>query len=274
MKKFKIAALFMVVLLNLTACGSSADNKKAEGNENLQTIIVGATSVPHAEILKEIVSDLSEEGISLQIKEFSDYSLLNQALNDEQLDANFFQHLPYLEKYVTDSGQKLVSVGPVHTEPLGIYSLKIKSLDELKDKAKIGIANDPTNESRGLFLLEKQGLIKLKDNADLSKSTPKDIVENSKNFEFIELDAAQLPRNLGEFDIAVINTNYVLETDLNPLEDAIAMEDKDSPFANILAVKEGDENKESIQKVYKALTSEKVKKFIEDKYKGVIIPAF
>lgn len=268
--------------LILTACSNPSQENNTETTPQEQgssdqkvseKLVVGATSVPHAEILNEIKSDLAEQGIELEVKEFSDYSLLNPALNDGQIDANFFQHTPYLEEYLANSKQNLVSIGSVHNEPMGIYSSKIKSLDELSDGAKVGIPNDVPNGARALLLLENKGLIKLKEGAG-SSASENDIIENSKNLEFMPIKAAQLPRTLSEVEISVINTNYALEGGLDPLKDALEMEDKDSPYANIIVVKSGDENKESIQKLYKAATSEKVKKFIEDKYKGAIVPSF
>lgn len=236
-------------------------------------VMIGATSVPHAEILNEIVDGLKGKGIILDVKEFSDWKLLNPSLNDSQLDANFFQHVPYLDDYMANSGQNLVSVGPVHVEPMGGYSEKITSLDELKDGDRVSVPNDATNEARALLLLQNNGLITLKEGAGL-EATPNDIEENPYNLEFVELPAAQLPRTLSEVTLAVINTNYALEADLNPMEDALFIEDKDSPFANVLVVRAGDENEPYIKEIYAALTTDEIRQFIEEKYQGAIVPAF
>lgn len=275
-KKFKLIALIIGAVLMLTACGTTENNDSNENaTSNNNKIVIGATSVPHAEILKEAVEKMKEEGIELEIKEFSEWKLLNPALNDKQLDANFFQHKPYLDEYMANSKQNLVSVGPIHSEPMGIYSEKIKFLDELKDGDIIIVPNDTTNEARALLLLEKNGIITLKENAGLT-ATPKDIVENPKNIKFNELQAAQLPRTISEGTISVINTNYAFEGGLDPINDALAMEDEEAymQFANIIAVRAGDENNESIKKLYEVLTSAEMKDFINEKYKGAIIPVF
>lgn len=277
MKKFLTASLLTLTLFGLTACGSSTDTNKPDSNtantESSNTITVGATSVPHAEILNEVVDNLAEEGITLNVKEFSEYTVLNPSLSSGEIDANFFQHTSYLNNYVEETGDKLVSVGPVHTEPMGIYSKTVKSLDELADGDKIAVPNDATNGARALLLLESNGVIKLKEGIG-DKATIFDIEENSKNLEIIEMDAAALPRALDDVKMAVINTNYALEAGFNPMEDAIAIEGSDSPFANILVVKEGNENKPEIQSLYKALTSDEIKTFIEEKYQGAVVPAF
>ncbi len=277
MKKFLTTSLLTLTLFGLTACGNSTDTNKPDSNtantESSNTITVGATSVPHAEILNEVVDNLAEEGITLNVKEFSEYTVLNPSLSSGEIDANFFQHTSYLNNYVEETGDKLVSVGPVHTEPMGIYSKTVKSLDELADGDKIAVPNDATNGARALLLLESNGVIKLKEGIG-DKATIFDIEENSKNLEIIEMDAAALPRALDDVKMAVINTNYALEAGFNPMEDAIAIEGSDSPFANILVVKEGNENKPEIQSLYKALTSDEIKTFIEEKYQGAVVPAF
>ena len=276
MKKFLTTSLLAISLLGLTACGSSQESDKANttGQEQTQkTITVGATSVPHAEILNEVVDNLAEEGITLEVKEFSEYTVLNPSLASGEIDANFFQHTSYLNDYVEETGEKLVSVGAVHTEPMGMYSKALRSLDDILDGDKIALPNDPTNGARALLLLESNGLIKLKEGVG-DKATIFDIEENPKNLELIEMDAAALPRALDDVNMAIINTNYALQADLNPVQDAIIIEGSDSPFANILVVREGDENKPEIQALYEALTSDEIKTFIEEKYEGAIIPAF
>nr|WP_317359054.1 MetQ/NlpA family ABC transporter substrate-binding protein [uncultured Tyzzerella sp.] len=276
MKKFLTTSLLAISLLGLTACGSSQESDKANttGQEQTEkTITVGATSVPHAEILNEVVDNLAEEGITLEVKEFSEYTVLNPSLASGEIDANFFQHTSYLNDYVEETGEKLVSVGAVHTEPMGMYSKALRSLDDILDGDKIALPNDPTNGARALLLLESNGLIKLKEGVG-DKATIFDIEENPKNLELIEMDAAALPRALDDVNMAIINTNYALQADLNPVQDAIIIEGSDSPFANILVVREGDENKPEIQALYEALTSDEIKTFIEEKYEGAIIPAF
>ncbi|MFR4986843.1 MAG: MetQ/NlpA family ABC transporter substrate-binding protein [Lachnospirales bacterium] len=277
MKKFLTTSLLAITLcFGLTACGSSTDSQTKDNQtdgKSSTTITVGATSVPHAEILNEVVDNLAEEGITLNVKEFSEYTVLNPSLTAGEIDANFFQHTSYLNSYMEETGDKLVSVGAIHTEPMGIYSKSIKSLDEIADGDKIAVPNDATNGARALLLLENNGVIKLKEGVG-DKATIFDIEENPKNVEIIEMDAAALPRALDDVKMAVINTNYALEAGFNPMVDAIAIEGSDSPFANILVVKEGYETKPEIQALYKALTSDEIKSFIEEKYQGAVVPAF
>ncbi|MGO2118556.1 MAG: MetQ/NlpA family ABC transporter substrate-binding protein [Fusobacterium sp.] len=237
------------------------------------TLRVGATPVPHAEILQEIKSDLAKEGIDLKIIEFTDYVTPNLALADKDLDANFFQHVPYLDKFKNERNLKLSSAGNVHVEPLGLYSKKHKSLSELDKKDTLAIPNDPSNGGRALILLHNNGIITLKDPTNLY-STEFDIIKNPKKLKFKSLEAAQLPRVLDDVDFAVINTNFVIETGLSPEKDALLIEGKDSPYANIVAVRNEDLNKPEIKKLMQALQSEKVKKFIKKKYKGAIVTAF
>jgi len=270
MKKALILFMIAVLSLSLVACG--AGNKTDD-----KTLIVGATAVPHAEILEHIKPILEKEGIKLEIKVFQDYNLPNTALSKGQLDANYFQHKPYFESNTQKNGiTNLVSVGNIHVEPIGIYSKKVTSLDQVAAGSKIVIPNDPSNMGRSLVLLEKAGLIKLQQGKEVSALTVKDVIENSKNFEITPLDAAMLPRMLDDKQVmlAVINTNYALEAKLDPAKSALFREGKDSPYANMLVVRKGDENKDKIQKLLKALQSDDVKKFIEDKYKGAVIPAF
>lgn len=251
------------------ACGGdSSASADAKGNIKL---IVGATPEPHATILAQVVPLLEKEGVSLEIKEFTDYVTPNLSLEDGSLDANFFQHKPYLDSFNAEKGTKLVSVASIHLEPMGVYSKKIKSLDELKDGDVVTIPNDPSNGSRALRILEKEGLIKLGEGNLVS---PQDITQNDRNLSFKEVDAPQLTRTLDDVTISVINTNFALLANLNPLKDAIAIEDKESPYSNILVVKEGRESDEKIQKLVKALQSETIKNYINEQYKGAIIPSF
>lgn len=266
LRKFAVGVLCVSILFSgLTGCAQ----KEVKQDKK---IVVGATPLPHAEILNYIKPKLKEKGIELEVKEFTDYVTPNTALNDKQLDANFFQHVPYLNEFTKEKGLKLVSVANIHVEPMGAYSDKLKSKDEIKDGATVAIPNDATNEGRALLLLQKQGLIKLKDNS--LTQTPNDIVENPKNLKFKELEAAQLPRVLKDVDFAIINTNYALEAKLNPLKDSLFIEDKDSPYANVLVTREDNKDDELIKELIKLLQSEDVKKFIEEKYQGAVVPAF
>lgn len=237
------------------------------------TLKVGATAVPHAEILEFIKDKLAKEGVKLEVKVFTDYVLPNVQVAEKQLDANFFQHVPYLDQQNKDKNFGLVKVAGVHIEPFGVYSSKVKKLDELKDGATVAIPNDPSNAGRALALLEKAGLLKLKEGVGIS-GTVKDVVENKKNLKIKELEAAMLPRVLAEVDIATINTNYALEAKLVPTKDALFIEDKNSPYVNILVARADNKDSEAMQKLVKALQTEDVKKFINDKYQGAVVPAF
>lgn len=278
MKKWFLSALTLTLVLVLAACGndSAPDTTGSEGTggtEETVTLKVGATPVPHAEILEQVKPILEEQGVNLEIVTFNDYVQPNVQLDEGQLDANFFQHKPYLDNEIETRGLKLTALNPVHVEPLGAYSNTITSADELQDGAKIAIPNDATNGGRALILLDKNGIIKLTDNTNI-ESKISDIAENPKNLEIIEMDAAMLPRQLGEVELAVINVNYALEADLNPLEDALFLEDADSPYANLLVSREDNKDNEAVQKLNEALQSDEIKQFIEDNYAGAIVPAF
>ena len=272
-KLFVLAAAALVTAAAfVSGCGSNAPAGGTETTKNT-VVTVAATPVPHSEILNEIKPLLAKEGIDLKIIEFTDYVKPNLALADKEVDATFHQHLPFLEKFNAEHNTNLVSAGNVHIEPMGVYSHKIKTLSDLPLKAKVAIPNDPSNGGRALLILQAAGLIKLKDGGTVS-STVQDITDNPKQLQFSELDAAQVPRAIDDVDIAVINTNFALEAGLNPLKDSLFLEAKDSPYANILAIRAGDESRPEIQKLLKALQSPEVKKFIEDKYKGAILPSF
>lgn len=236
-------------------------------------LLIAATAVPHAEMLEFIKPQLAKEGVNLEIKVFTDYVQPNVQVAGKRFDANFMEHKPYLDEINKSKGMNLVSVIGVHVEPFGVYSQKIKKLSELKDGAVVAIPNDPTNGGRALLLLQKNGLIKLKDAKNIT-ATPRDIIENPKKLEFKELEAAMLPRLLAQFDIALINTNYALSAKLNPMKDALAIEDKDSPYVNILVARPDNAQSPAMKKLAAALTSPEMKKFIEDKYKGAVVPAF
>ena len=268
MKKLLTLVLALTTLA-LVGCGGGAADNKTE-----KVVKVGASPVPHAEILEVIKPELAKEGIKLEIVEFNDYVQPNLATNDKEIDANFFQHEPYLKNFVTEHPElKLANVLGVHIEPMGIYSHKIKNINEVKDGAQVSIPSDPTNGGRALLLLEHAGLLKLKDGVGAA-ATVQDVVDNPKKLNFKEIEAPQLPRTLDDVDISVINTNWAMQADLIPTRDALFMEDKTSPYVNILVVRQGDENRPEIQALMKALHSEAVKNFINEKYKGAIIPAF
>lgn len=272
MKKM-LLILIGILSLGLLVSGCSKATAPAAPAAKTTVLKVGATPVPHAEILNVVKPILAKEGIDLQIVEFTDYVKPNIAVAEKELDANFFQHIPYLNKFSTERNLALTYTAAVHIEPMGIYSKKIKNLSELASGAKVAIPNDPTNGGRALALLEKAGIIKLKDGVGIS-ATVNDIVTNAKNIQISELEAPQLPRVLEDVTIAVINTNYALEAKLVPTKDALFIEQKDSPYVNILTVRKGDENRPEIQALTKALTSEEVKKFINEKYQGAVVPAF
>ncbi len=263
-----------------TAAESSAAETTAEettaSSGELQKIVVGASPAPHAEILKAANDVLKEKGYELEIKEYVDYIQPNLALESGDLDANYFQHLPYLESFNKENGTNLVSAGAIHYEPFGVYAGKTTSLDELQDGATIAVPNDTTNEARALLLLEAQGLIKLKEDAGLT-ATKNDIVENPKNLQLYEVEAAQLPRVIGDVDVAVINGNYAIEAGYK-VSDALAVEASDSlaatTYGNVVAVRAGEENDPAIQALIEALTSDEVKAFIESTYDGAVVPLF
>lgn len=269
--KFTVAG---AIALGLTACTDSKESKETKQvkAEEKQTVIkVGATPVPHAEILQAVKPLLKAKGYDLQIVEFTDYVTPNIAVNEGELDANFFQHLPYLEEFNKNKNTDLVKTVNVHLEPMGVYSHKIKNLSELEDGATIAVPNDPTNESRALDILVKQGLLKFK---EVEFKTVVDIIENPKNLKIEELDAPQLPRVLDEVSAAIINTNYALSANLNPMKDALVIESKDSPYANIVVVKRGNENKDAIKALNEAINSEEIRTFIKEKYQGSIVESF
>ena len=238
-----------------------------------EDIKVGVSPGEHAEIMEEVAKVAAPKGLNIEVIEFSDYVVPNQALNDGDLNANSFQHRPYLENQIKDRGFELVEVGTTITTPMGVYSDKIKDLAELPEGGNVAIPNDPTNGGRALLVLQDLGVIKLAEGTGLVPS-PLDVTENPKNLKFLELDAAQLPRALADADIAIINTNYALAAGLNPKEDAIASEKADSPYVNIIVVRKGDEGAAWVKPLVEAYHSPEVKKFIEDKYQGSVITSW
>ena len=259
----------MKKLLTALAAAAALTSTAAHAGE----ISVAATAVPHAELLEFVKPALAKEGVELKIKVFTDYVQPNVQVAEGRLDANFFQHQPYLDEFNASRGTTLVSIAGVHVEPFGAYSSKIKKLDELSEGAQVVIPNDATNGGRALLLLQKAGVIKLKDGAGIT-ATVKDIAENPKGIKVRELEAATLPRVLAQVDLALINTNYALEAGLNPTKDALVIEGADSPYVNILVTTAEKKDNADLQKLAKALHTPEVKKFIADQYKGAVVPAF
>ena len=298
MKKLLSTVLAGALALSLAACGSTASSAAsseaasseaasseavsseatAETNDLAGTTIkVAASPVPHAEILGVAKDILAEQGITLEIIEYTDYVQPNMVTESGEVDANYFQHTPYLDSFNEENGTHLVSVGAIHYEPFGLFAGKTATLDELADGAKIAVPNDTTNEARALQLLAAQGIITLKEGAGLT-ATKNDIAENPHNVDIVEMEAAQLPRTLADVDFAVINGNYAAEAGLNAATDALAVEDASSEaaqtFANILVVKEGNEDNPAIQALLAALQSEQVKNFIDETYSGAVVAIF
>lgn len=270
-KKLLFLSIMSGVLL-LGGCGTkTADKTASSSSSGEKTIKVIADITPHAEILEHIKPVLKKDGINLEI--ITDAAKPNEAVRDKEADANYFEHIPYLESVAKEIKFDYSVLASVHVEPIGFYSSKIKSIDELKNGAKILIPNDPSNEYRSLILLQSKGLIKLKDGLTDFKATTKDIVENPKNLNFAEIDAGLLTKNLSESDGAIINTNRVLEAKIDP-KTALFREDAKSPYANIVVVRKGDENRPELQKLKAALLSDDVKKFITEKYGVAVVPVF
>ncbi len=278
-KAVALVAACGLATLGLAGCagGSSSDSSAssaagADGN----VIRVGASPSPHAEILNQVKDALAEKGYTLEVVEYNDYILPNTALENDELDANYFQHITYLNDFNEENGTHLVSAAGIHFEPFGLYAGKTTSLADLPDGATAAVPNDTTNEARALLLLEQEGLIKLKEGAGLT-ATKQDVAENPKNLDIQEVEAAQLPRVLQDVDIAAINGNYALEADLN-VSDALAVEGSESDaanaYVNVIAVKEGNELSEKTQALVEALTSDAVKSYIQQTYDGAVVPLF
>ena len=281
MKK-KVLSFALALTLGLVAfagCGKGSDSSAsssdgASASTEDKVIKVGASVTPHAEILEQIKDDLAEEGWTLEIVEYNDYVIPNTALEDGDLDANYFQHKPYLDDFNAENGTHISAAIAVHFEPMGVYAGKSSDLSNVADGAVIAVPNDTTNEARALLLLEAQGLIKLKDGVGV-QATVLDIEENPKNIEIKELEAAQIAKAIGDVDFAVLNGNYAIEAGLG---DAIAVEASDSlaadTYANYVCVREGEENSEKTEALRKAILSDKVKSFINDNYQGAVLPVF
>nr|WP_246357109.1 MetQ/NlpA family ABC transporter substrate-binding protein [Pyxidicoccus fallax] len=264
-------------VLVAAGCKPSSESSSGGGNApGVRTLKVGVNPVPHGEILRAAAPVALREGVRIEVVEFTDYVQPNIALSDGQLDANYFQHVPYMERFAADRKLALSSVGPVHLEPLALYSTKYKQLAELPEGAQITLPADPSNAARALRLLEAQGLIRLREGASAT-ATVQDVVGNPRKLELREIDAEQQPRTLEDVAAAVINGNYFLEAQKNlKLEASVLAREapKDNPYANVLAVKKGDENRPEIQTLVKALHSDEVRKFIESTYGGAVVPAF
>ncbi|MFZ4135852.1 MetQ/NlpA family ABC transporter substrate-binding protein [Streptomyces koyangensis] len=271
-KTLLTAAGALALGLTLTACGSGSGSDDASGAEG--PLVVGATPTPAGEILEYVRKNLAKgAGLDLDIKEFTDYVLPNTALQEGTLDANLYQHKPYLDEFNQSKGTELVALDEVYLPPTGVYSEKVKDIADLRKGATVAVPNDVTNEGRALNLLAEEGLIELKKGAGADAS-PSDIAKNPKNITIKELDPAQLPRSLSDVDAAAINNNFALDAGLDPRKDAILLEkSEDNPYNNVLAVKKGHENDPRVKKLAELLTSPEVKKFIEDTYKGSVIPA-
>lgn len=273
MKKLLAGLFLSVLVLALAACGAGK-KEDTNGTENV-TLKVGASNVPHAVILEQAKPILAKQGIDLEIATYQDYVLPNQDLEAKEIDANYFQHIPYLEKEIKDKGYDFVNAGGIHIEPIGIYSKKYKSLDDLPEGATILLSNSVADHGRMLSLLEAKGLIKLKDGVDKTSAELKDIEENPKKFKF---DANTGPEMLvqmyenDEGDAVLINSNYAIDNGLNPMEDSISLEDKESPYVNIITVRAGDETKPEIKKLVEVLTSKEIQDFIVKKWEGSVVP--
>lgn len=278
-KAIAVVLAIALSVLALAGCSSSNSNSGSVSDDTKsedKTIKVGASPSPHAEILNQIKDDLKDQGYTLDIVEYNDYVQPNNNLEDGQLDANYFQHIAYLDNFNEENGTHLVNAGGIHFEPMRIFAGKTNSLADLSDGATVAVPNDTTNEARALLLLEQEGLIKLKDGAGIN-ATKLDIVENPHNLNIQEVEAAQVPRSIDSVDIIVVNCNYALSAGLN-INDSLAVESETGEaakvYVNVVAVKEGNENSDKTKALIKALQSDKVKKYIEDTYEGAVEPLF
>jgi D-methionine transport system substrate-binding protein len=274
MKKWLIVLLTLALTAVLAACGAS-EEKTEGGKEESKKIVVGASNVPHAEILEEAKPLLEEKGFELEIKTFNDYIVPNKALDSKELDANYFQHIPYLESQMADNGYKFEVAGGIHIEPIGVYSKEHTTLEDLPEGAHVIMSSSVADHGRILTMLEKEGLITLKDGVEKVKATIDDIAENPKKLKFdTEYEAALLPQifNNGEGDAVLINSNYAIDAGLNPLKDSIAIEESDSPYVNVIAVREGDKDKPAIKALVEVLHSKEIQDFILEKYEGAVVP--
>jgi D-methionine transport system substrate-binding protein len=262
-KRFALQSIAAVVLSAALAPAMAQD----------KPLKIGVTAGPHAQIFEQVKKIAEKDGLKIQIVEFSDYIQPNAALAAGDLDANSYQHKPFLDQQIKDRGYKIQSVGYTVNFPIGLYSKKVKKLEDLKEGAKFGIPNDPTNGGRVLLVLQDKGLIKLKPEAGL-KATPLDVIDNPKKLKFVELEAAQLARSLDDLDASAINTNFALQAGLTPGKDAIAQENAKSPYVNLIAIRDQDKDKPWVAKLVKAYQSEEVRKFVQAEFKGAVLPSF
>lgn len=283
MKKLLALAMALTLCLGLAACGGDTTDATTDTTDDTAqtgetvTLKVGATPAPHQEILEQVVDNLAEQGITLEIVPYTDYNTPNTAVEEGENYANYFQHITYMENFNAEQGTHLVSAGAIHYEPMGIYAGKSTSLDEIPDGAVIAVPNDATNEGRALLLLQDLGIITLSEDAGL-EATKNDIVDNPHNIDLQEMEAAMLPQTIDEVDFSIINSNYALQAGLDPTTDALASEDTQSDaaqaYANVIAVKEGNENNEAIKALVAALQSDEIREFIETNYNGSVVPMF
>ncbi|WJS82777.1 MetQ/NlpA family ABC transporter substrate-binding protein [Tetragenococcus halophilus] len=276
LKKTLYAGVLGLTVFGLVACSSGNDEGSGSGDDD-ETLTVGASSTPHAEILEQAEDDLAEKGYELDVEVFDDYVLPNQALDEGDLDATFHQHEPYLDNFNEENGTDLVSAGEVHFEPLGLYPGKTETVDDLQDGAEIAIPNDATNGARALLLLEETGLIKLDADKGI-EATTNDIEENPKDLEITELEASQIPRTVQDVDLSVINGNYAVDAGFDIANDSLELEDENSEaaqtYANVVAVQEGNEDDPAIEALMESLHSDDVKDFINEEYQGAVVPLF
>ncbi|MFD2830184.1 MetQ/NlpA family ABC transporter substrate-binding protein [Corticicoccus populi] len=278
MKKFLSFLSLSVLVLVLAACGNGSDDSaesEADSGEDSE-LVVAASPAPHAEILEEAASILEDEGINLEVNIVNDYTTPNRLLADEEVDANYFQHVPYLDGEIESHGYDLVSAGNVHIEPMAVYSNDYDSLEDIPDGSTILVSNNPAEEGRFLSFFVNAGLVEIEEGIEIQNATFDDITENPHNFEFNNQTAPELlveMYNNNEAPAVIINSNFALDGGLNPLEDSIVLEDGDSPYANLIAVRAGDEDREDIQKLVEVLQGDEIKQFIEENYDGAVIPA-
>lgn len=301
-KRLLVVLLALVVAVGLVACSNDQDQTQTEPADRqedtgeqvteettdetsedqtqessstgeLEDVTIGVTPVPHGEIVEGLRDEFEQAGINIEVVEFTDYVQPNLALQDGDLDLNYFQHEPYFDNFKEEHELDLVSLGFVHIEPMGVFSATYDSLDQIEDGATVFIPNDPTNGGRALLLLEDQGLITLEDSQNL-EATEADIVDNPKNLQFTALEAVSVAATYEDADLAVINSNYALDNGLDMVTDSLAVEDVESPYANLVAVRMGEETNELYQRVFEILQSDKAREFIEDNYQGAVFPAF
>lgn len=276
MRKLLWVVLVLFTVTSIVACGSKEDetttDNEATENETL-SIKVGVTPGPHEEVMEKVQEIAAEDGLDIELVSFTDYVMPNIALDEGDIDANSFQHKPFLEDFVEERGLDLIDIADTIIFPMGIYSTNVDSLEDIEDGAKLGLPNDPTNLAHALFVFEEAGLITVDEDAGYT-ATIKDVVDNPLNLEFVELEAAQIPRQLDEVTAAAINTNFAIDNGYTPAEDAIYLESVDSPWVNLIAIRAEDKDNPAIEKLIEAYHTDEVKEFIEEKYPGSLVPAW